>query len=380
MRAPAAATRILTVLVVMSLWGVQAGEAVNASAPPERPSGDLVVGTFEVPPFAMRDSGGSWSGIAIELWREVARRQGIPYRLEEHDLQSLLAAVETGRVDVAVGPLLITADRERLIDLTSPFMHVALAIGTRPETGWWAALRSVLSGPLLWATLGLAVLLLVFAALVWLLERHRNPEHFGGARMRGLGDAIWWSASTMSTVGYGDRTPVTFWGRTTGIVWMFVSIVLVSAFIALVTSAVTVRQLQTQIRSIADLARVRVAAVSASGSAEYLRDLGIIAVSCETVGACLDALVAGDVDAVVEEWPVLRWEARHRYPGRLAIVPQPFARGFLGFALPRDSPRRRALNVTLLQVLDDPAWQEISRTYLGGASGEGSGLVSARAP
>jgi polar amino acid transport system substrate-binding protein len=380
MRAPAAATRILTVLVVMSLWGVQAAEAVNASAPPERPSGELVVGTFQVPPFAMRDSGGSWSGIAIELWREVAGRQGISYRLEEHDLQSLLAAVETGRVDVAVGPLLITADRERLMDLTSPFMHVALAIGTRPETGWWAALRSVLSGPLLWATLGLAVLLLVFAALVWLLERHRNPEHFGGARMRGLGDAIWWSASTMSTVGYGDRTPVTFWGRTTGIVWMFVSIVLVSAFIALVTSAVTVQQLQTQIRSIADLARVRVAAVSGSGSAEYLRDLGIIAVSCETVRACLDALVAGDVDAVVEEWPVLQWEARHRYPGRLAIVPQPFARGFIGFALPRDSPRRRALNVTLLQVLDDPAWQEISRTYLGGASGEGSGLVSARAP
>jgi ABC-type amino acid transport substrate-binding protein len=103
-------------------------------------------------------------------------------------------------------------------------------------------------------------------------------------------------------------------------------------------------------------------------------------VSCETIPACLDALVAGDIDAVVEEWPVLHWEARHRYPGRLAIVPQPFARGFIGFALPRDSPRRRALNVTLLQVLDDPAWQEISRTYLGGTSGEGSGLISARAP
>src|SRR4029453_19606675 len=88
-------------------------------------------------------------------------------------------------------------------------------------------------GAMLWV----AGLLVVSAVIVWLLERHRNPAHFGGAGMRGLGDAIWWSASTMSTVGYGDRTPVTFWGPTTGIVWMFVSIVLVSAFIALASSA-----------------------------------------------------------------------------------------------------------------------------------------------
>jgi polar amino acid transport system substrate-binding protein len=377
MRGRARTTPIVTVVVLIARWGAMA-EPAPAPAPPE-PSAELVVGTFSVPPFAMRDTSGTWSGMAVDLWREMARRQAIPYRLEEHDLQSLLSAVETGRVDVAVGPLLITADRERRMDLTSPFMHVALAIGTRLETGWWATLLSVLPAPLLWATLGLLVLLLVFATLVWLLERHRNPENFGGPKMRGLGDAIWWSASTMTTVGYGDRTPVTLWGRLAGIVWMFASIVLLSAFIALVTSAFTVHQLRTQIRSIADLTRVRVAAVSASGSAEYLRDLGIAAVGCETIGTCLDALVAGDIDAVVEEWPVLNWEARHRYPGRLAVVPQPFARGFIAFALPRDSPRRRALNVALLQVLDDPVWQEISRTYVGTATWDSPG-VNARAP
>jgi len=198
--------------------------------------------------------------------------------------------------------------------------------------------------------------------------------------MQGLGDAIWWSASTMSTVGYGDRTPVTFWGRITGIVWMFASILLVSAFIALVTSDFTVRQLQTQIRSFADLTRVRVAALSASGSAEYLRSLGLATAGCETLAACLDALVAGDVDAVVDEWPVLNWQARHRYPGRLVVVPQQVARGFIAFALPRDSPRRRAFNVTLLQVLDDPVWEDISRRYLGEVEGDVPHSISARAP
>jgi polar amino acid transport system substrate-binding protein len=358
-----------------------AGDPVAASSTDRA----LVVGTFASPPFAMKDAAGGWSGIAIELWREVARRQGLDYRIEEYDLESLLAGVESGRVDVAVGPLLITAEREARMDLTSPFMHVALAIGTRPRTGWRAVLTSLFPRQVLWAALGLGGLLILFAIVVWLLERHRNPEHFGGARMRGLGDSIWWSATTMTTVGYGDRTPVTFWGRVAGIVWMFTSIILVSAFIALVTSAFTVRQLQSQIRSISDLAHVRVAAVSDSGWAEDLRDLGIVTTGCETVASCLDELVAGEVDAVVEEWPVLNWEARHRYPGRVAIVPQSFTRGFVGFALPRDSGRRRALDVTLLEVLDDRIWRDICRAYLGPAnahesSGEASGMITARAP
>lgn len=374
------ASRIVVVLVLVAGLRAPAGHTADAPVAPSRAAAELVVGTLSDPPFVMRDPDGAWSGIAIELWREVARREGLPYRIEEHDLESLLSGVENGRIDVAVGPLLITADRARRIDLTSPFMHVALAIGTRPETGWWPTLISVLPRPLLWALLGMAVLLVVFAILVWLLERRRNPAHFGGTGVRGLGDAIWWAASTMSTVGYGDRTPVTFWGRTTGIVWMFTSILVVSSFIALASSTFTVRQLQTQIRSVADLGRVRVAAISGSGSAEYLRGVGVVAAGCDTVAACLDVLVAGEVDAVVEEWPVLNWEARHRYPGRIAIFPQPFTRGFIGFGLPRDSPRRRALDITLLQVLDEPIWRDICRTYLGPGSGEVSGLISARAP
>jgi polar amino acid transport system substrate-binding protein len=367
---------IAAILVAMT-----ASRAAAQDAAAERPAhGELVVGTFSAPPFVMHAEDGSWTGLAIDLWREVARRQGITYRIEKHDLPSLVAGIESGHIDVGVGPLLITADRERRMDLTSPFMHIALGIGTRPETGWWPALSGILPREILWAMLGLAILLVVSAVIVWLLERHRNPQHFGGAGMRGLGDAIWWSASTMSTVGYGDRTPVTFWGRTTGIAWMFISIVLVSAFIALVSSTFTVHQLQSEIRSIADLSRVRVGAVEASGSAEYLRGLGIATTACAGVGACLDALVAGEVDAVVEEWPILNWEASHRYPGRLAVVPQPFTRGFIGFALPRDSPRRRPLSVTMLQVLDDPIWQDIARTYLGASNVELSRLVNARAP
>ena len=66
-------------------------------------------------------------------------------------------------------------------------------------------------------SIGLFVAMVLVALLVWRLERQRNPGHFGGGAVKGVGDAIWWSASTMSTVGYGDRFPVTDGGRVLGV-------------------------------------------------------------------------------------------------------------------------------------------------------------------
>lgn len=43
-------------------------------------------------------------------------------------------------------------------------------------------------------------------------------------RVEGFGDALWWSAATITTVGYGDITPVTPAGRAIALVTMIVGI------------------------------------------------------------------------------------------------------------------------------------------------------------
>ncbi|SDO67132.1 voltage-gated potassium channel [Streptomyces sp. cf386] len=57
----------------------------------------------------------------------------------------------------------------------------------------------------------LATLLLGFAGALAVFQAERGAP---GATMRTFGDAVWWAAETLSTVGYGDITPVTARGRT----------------------------------------------------------------------------------------------------------------------------------------------------------------------
>src|ERR1700690_3411819 len=58
--------------------------AVSAVAQPavEQSSHELVVGTRVAPPFSMKGRDGAWEGISIDLWRHVAERLHLRYRLE----------------------------------------------------------------------------------------------------------------------------------------------------------------------------------------------------------------------------------------------------------------------------------------------------------
>ena len=56
-----------------------------------------------------------------------------------------------------------------------------------------------------------------------------------GANITTFGDALWFSAATVMTVGYGDRVPVTGEGRIIAVALMIVGIATVGATIATIT-------------------------------------------------------------------------------------------------------------------------------------------------
>ena len=57
-----------------------------------------------------------------------------------------------------------------------------------------------------------------------------------GSNIKTVEDAVWWSLVTITTVGYGDRFPVTTEGRLLAVVLMFAGAGLVGTFSAFLAS------------------------------------------------------------------------------------------------------------------------------------------------
>ncbi|EPZ51008.1 ligand-gated ion channel [Bacteriovorax sp. BAL6_X] len=79
----------------------------------------------------------------------------------------------------------------------------------------------------------------IFAYVFLHFENGQNPK------VTELGDAIWWAFTTITTVGYGDITPITFWGRVTAIVLMIFGTGLFATYTAIFANVMLGRQFLT---------------------------------------------------------------------------------------------------------------------------------------
>jgi voltage-gated potassium channel len=77
-----------------------------------------------------------------------------------------------------------------------------------------------------------ALLVLDGAIMVYLFERHAPHS-----TIHTLGESVWWALVTVTTVGYGDYTPVTVDGRITAVFIMFTGLLTLAVVTAQVASS-----------------------------------------------------------------------------------------------------------------------------------------------
>lgn len=326
----------------------------------------LTVGVKASPPFSFQN-GDRWDGVSVELWESVAEQSGMEYRYRVYpSVSEMLTAVEQGQIDLALGAISVTADRERRLDFSQPMYRGGLGILTRSEPGGWlVTLQSLFSWKFFSAVLALVIVLLIVGVLIWLFERRRNPEQFGGSVSEGIGSGFWWSAVTMTTVGYGDKAPVSRAGRVLGLIWMFVSIITISGFTAAIASSVTVNQLQTRINGAADLPRVKVASVENTSGAQWLAAQGIQYKPYKNLQQAMRAVALGEVDALVSDAPVMRYMIRDRGDKNLLVLPNLVREESYAFAMANGSELQEPINLAMLGMLPTEEWRMILNRYLG---------------
>ncbi len=348
--------------------GSRAQDAADTEVVEQVPTRRLVVGTKQAAPFSFRDGDGPWRGISIELWRGIAENLGLEFEFRELSLDQLVEGLVDGTLDASVAALTVTPERERLLDFTHPFhpSGLGIAIPTEGRPGVLAAVRRVLSVRFFQAVGTLIVLIFAAGFALWLFERRRNPEQFGGSAARGLGAAFWWSAVTMTTVGYGDKAPTTGLGRAFAMFWMFASVITISSLTAAIASTLTISRLESSVSGPSDLPALgRIVCVADSTSEAYLREERLQFVAAADVRAGLKLLADGKYKAMVYDAPILRYTVTHEFPDSITVLPVEFERQDYAIALPLDSILRKPVNRVLVDTLSEPHWDDVLYRYLG---------------
>lgn len=304
----------------------------------------LQVAVYDSPPFGMEYSDGSHGGLMVEIWEEIAKDLGINYDYHTTDMDGLLQGLQNGQYDVALGAISITPKRESLVDFTQAVnpsgTGVAVAADSRKSSFqmyWKPLLVSLLEliGSLL-------LVLLVSGTIVWLVEKKHNQHAQSDRNINGLADGLWWSAVTMTTVGYGDKVPNSQIGKALGIIWIFASIILLSLFTANASAIMTTTKMQAYINSEDDLKRSKVGAAKKSSGEEYLLRERIAYIGYNSVQEAVEAMLEGEIECVVSNAPVLKYLNNSQFYQKLAVSEQLLIKNNMGIALTDESPLREA--------------------------------------
>jgi len=304
---------------------------------------------------------------AIDLIETVAETTGREIEWRVMELDEMLDAVAAGEVAAAAAAISVSAQREERMDFSYPYFTTGLGIAVSAErrSGWWGLIRRLVSLDFLKALTGLAGVLLLSGFALWMFERKRNPQ-FGGPAAEGIGASMWWSAVTMTTVGYGDKAPITLGGRIVALWWMFASIIIISSFTAAIATSLTLDGMAFSVRSEGDLAQAKAAVVDNTIAKEEMLVRRHPHVVVDDLDEAFAMLRTGRVDAVVHDRALLRYALQQSDAGDdgVHVLDVLFRKQGYALALPHGSELREPLNRRLLELLHDGTMTEITARYL----------------
>lgn len=317
----------------------------------------LRVGMVDEQPFCSIGADGEWVGVTVDLWTQTAKTVGVdwaPVKMDSYD--AMLNGLADGSLDVAVGGITVTPERAQTVDFLAAWDSTSIGIAVPAEVGlrFSTLIESLADSAFLGLSGVMVSLVLIFGVAVWLCERRCNDDEFGGRHHHGLGSGLWWSMVTMSTVGYGDKSPRTWGGRLVAGMWIVLALVLVSVFTGAAASAFTQRTITTT-ASIVDLRGRTIGALQGGETSKWLGRQGLRVVPVASTSEGMQRVVDGTLDAYAGDVPSLRWtELDKNLEGltiRSGLRPERLA-----FAVRLGLEQKHELNVAVLRAMQSLEW------------------------
>ncbi|HKL03676.1 MAG TPA: transporter substrate-binding domain-containing protein [Cryomorphaceae bacterium] len=356
---------VFTVTAINSGFG-QTLETLKDTSSAESAPKTLKVGYKISEPFTILD-GEEVSGLSVQLWHRIAQELGTEYEYVKYpNLDALFAGLNNGEVDISINPLTVTRERLKIVEFTQPFFitTLAIAVPNNKENAILSFAKGFFSWQFFTAIGFLALVILVFGLVTWFFERKHNSEEFPNS-LAGLWEGFWWSAVTMTTVGYGDKSPRTTGGRIVGLIWMFAAIIIISGFTASIASSLTLNELELDVSTVDDLRKAKVYTVKGSSAENYLANAKIAYQTVLTTSDGINLLKAGKADAFVDDEPLIRYDLVNRnLTEDIAIAPSKFFTQYYAFAINRQSNRLiRPINLALIEAIREQEWKAALGQY-----------------
>jgi len=315
---------------------------------------------------------GSISGISVDLWRRIVGEMEWQFELTPvSDMEAILSGLEQGPFDAAIGAITITPERAERVDFSYPAHRSGVAVAFRKETGLLAELMSYGAAAADLGSLILVILTMLFLTgiVMWYIERPNRSapaETETESSVVNLRDGIYWAVVTMTTVGYGDKTPKTHYGRLIAIVWMLSSVILVSLLSTSLVSRLTAERVESGTGGAAvDLTGKKLAAAVHSSGAEYLDELHLPYTKYQNLPEALEALANGQSNAVVNSMGALQFFIAKRYAKRLQMPQGLLAPAYMAVALPEHSPLKKPIDRALMKITAGAEWRSFEERFFG---------------
>jgi polar amino acid transport system substrate-binding protein len=112
---------VLVILFALVLAGCQQAEESSVYEQIQS-ANNVVVGTSaDYPPYEYIDEVGNLVGFDIELMEEIANRMGVALEWQDMPFDSLIAAVQEGKIDMSISAFNYSEERDALVDFSDPY-------------------------------------------------------------------------------------------------------------------------------------------------------------------------------------------------------------------------------------------------------------------
>ena len=331
-------------------------------------SDTLVVGIYHNPPFVIKTDYNTYEGLSIELWENIAESSNLNFRYEQYsDFIGILKRLEYREIDLTINPMDVNDSRVNKFDMTQPFFisSIGIAIPYLNRSTLSVFISNIFSFAFLKIILLLILVIFVFGFFLWLVERKHNKFQFRPGLL-GLFDGLWWSAVTMTTVGYGDKAPKSNLGKAVAIIWMFTAVIIISSFTAGIASTLTIGGLQTDIKNAEDIRLVEnVSAVGATNGESYLVHENIpIRKTYATPILAIRALAKKENDVLLYDRTILQYYInRLSLDEKVKLLPFTLKENYQSFMFPKNHSAFDLINVGLMKEIQKESWGDLQRKY-----------------